>query len=66
MSSPKKNTKPQIKINPKNKGTFTRYCKRQGFKGVTKACIEKGCKSKNPKTKKRACFAKNFAKKKSK
>lgn len=56
----------QIKINPKNKGTFTKYCKKNGFKGVTKSCIKKGCKSKNHKTKKRACFAKAFAKKKSK
>jgi len=59
-----KNTKPKIVINPKNKGTFTKYCKKQGYKGVTKSCINKGCKSKNSKTKKRACFAKAFAKKK--
>jgi len=60
-----KNTGPKkIVINSKNKGKFTSYCKKQGYKGVTKACISKGCKSKNPKTKKRACFAKAFAKNK--
>ena len=51
-----------IEIEVKHTGTFTRYCKSKGFRGVTKKCIEEGCKSKNKTTKKRACFAKNFAK----
>ena len=55
------NKKPVIKIKKKkNEGTFKKYCKDNGFKGVTKACVDKGCKSKNSKTKKRACFAKAF------
>ena len=54
------NNKPVIKIKKKNEDTFTRYCKSKGYSGVTKACLDKGCKSKNPKTKKRACFAKAF------
>ena len=40
------------------KGTFTEYCKKQGYKGVTNECIKKGLKSKNPKTRSRAKFAK--------
>jgi len=55
--------KTNIKINPKNKGKFTEYCKKQGYKGVTCGCINKGLKSKNPKTRKRANFARNFGKK---
>jgi len=57
-------SKNKIMIKKSNKGKFTSYCKKQGYKGVTKTCINKGCKSKNSKTKKRACFAKTFAKKK--
>lgn len=37
----------------KNKGSFRKYC---GGK-VTKACIEQGKKSKDPKTKRRAVLA---------
>jgi len=44
------------------KGAFTAYCKRQGFKGVTKACIEKAKRSKNPTTRKRAILAETFRK----
>jgi len=39
-------------------GAFTRWCKRQGYSGVTNECIQKGLKSKNPTIKKRAAFAK--------
>ncbi len=46
-------------IDPKNKGTFTSYCKRNGFNGVTSECIAKGKNSKNPTTRKRATFADN-------
>jgi len=38
-------------------GSFTSYCKKQGYKGVTKACIAKAKKSKNSKTRKRAVLA---------
>ena len=55
----KKAEKSSIYIDPKNKNTFTRYCKGLGFNGVTRACIEKGKKSKNPTTRKRAVFAEN-------
>ncbi len=55
--------KKKIEIKPENKGKFTQYCKRKGYKGVTKKCIEEGKKSPNPKTRKRATFAANFAKK---
>lgn len=48
-----------IHIKPENKGKFTDYCKGLGFGGVTEKCIAKGKASKNPKTKKRATFAKN-------
>lgn len=49
----------KIEIDPKNKGTFTKYCKSIGESGVTDKCIEKGKSSKNPVTKKRAVFADN-------
>ena len=42
------------------KGAFTRYCKRQGYKGVTKECIAKAKKSKNPTTRRRAVLAETF------
>lgn len=47
-------------------GAFTAWCKRRGYSGVTEACIQEGLRSKNPKTRKRAAFAKaarNIAKK---
>ncbi len=46
-----------IYIKPKNRGTFTAYCKRNGYGGVTSECIAKGKKSPNSKTRKRATFA---------
>lgn len=48
----------KIKINPKNKGSFTDYC---GGK-VTDECIQKGKNSPNPTTRKRANFAANVRK----
>jgi len=39
-------------------GAFTEWCKRQGYSGVTSACIEKGLKSKSLTIKRRAAFAK--------
>lgn len=55
----KKKKKSKIKINPKNKGTFTSFCRKLGYSGVTSACIAKGKRSKNPTTRKRANFAAN-------
>lgn len=49
-----------ITINPKNKGTFTKYCKSMGFESVTCECIQKGLESDNDLTRKRANFAKQF------
>lgn len=49
-----------IKLDPKKKGTFTKYCKAKGHKGVTCECIKEGLGSPNELTNKRANFAKNF------
>lgn len=52
-----------ININPEHKGLFKKYCKRvTGSDEVTIVCIEKGLKSKDPKIRKRAVFAKNARK----
>ena len=45
------------------KGTFREWCKQQGYNGCTKEAIEKGLKSKNPKIRKKAAFAKAVSKK---
>lgn len=39
-------------------GSFTAYCRRSGFAGVTAECITKGLASKDPKIRKKAAFAK--------
>jgi len=39
------------------KGSFTRWCKANGYGGVTGACIAAGLKSKNPSIRKKAAFA---------
>jgi hypothetical protein len=39
-------------------GSFTRWCKSQGYGSVTSACIAAGLKSKDPKIRKKAGFAK--------
>ena len=44
------------------KGAFTRWCKEQGFSGVTKRCITMGLASKNPTIRKRANLARQFRK----
>lgn len=46
----------------KNPGAFTEYCKRKGYKGVTKECIEEGKKSPNPTTRRRAHLAETLRK----
>ncbi len=50
--------KNKIKIKPSKRGSFTKYC---GGK-VTNKCIQKGKKSKNPATRKKATFAANARK----
>lgn len=54
--------KSNIRIKPSNKGKFTRWCKRQGYGGVTAACINKGKNSKSASVRKMATFAKNARK----
>ena len=49
----------KIEIDPKNKGTFTKYCKSIGEGSVTQKCIDKGKASSNKTTNKRAVFAEN-------
>jgi len=41
----------------KKPGAFTEWCRRQGFSGATKACIEKGKRSSNPTIRRRAYLA---------
>jgi hypothetical protein len=41
----------------KNRGSFSEWCKRQGYEGATKECIEKGKRSSNPTTRRRAHLA---------
>ena len=43
-------------------GSFTKYCKSKGYKGVTNKCIAEAKKSKNPTTRKRATLAQTFRK----
>ena len=51
--------KPKIQIKESKKGSFTKYCKSKGYKGVTSKCIAEGKKSKSPAIRKKATFAKN-------
>lgn len=51
-----------IYIKPKNRGTFTKYCKSKGHGGVTTDCISEGLASTNTTTRKRANFARNARK----
>jgi hypothetical protein len=46
----------------KKPGAFTEWCKRQGFSGVTKECIEMGKRSSNPTTRRRAHLAETLKK----
>ena len=46
----------------KKPGSFTAWCKAQGFGGVTAECIAKGKRSKNPTTRRRANLAATFKK----
>jgi hypothetical protein len=51
--------KPKIHIKKKNRGTFTKYCERNGYNGVTNECINKALNSNSSKLKKKALFARN-------
>jgi hypothetical protein len=42
------------------KGTFTAWCKKQGYGGVTSGCISAGLKSNDTATKRRAVLARTF------
>ena len=46
------------------KGSFTRWCKRQGYSKVNIACINRGKKSKSLKIRRKAVFAQNIRPKK--
>jgi hypothetical protein len=46
----------------KKPGAFREWCKKQGYEGATKECIEKGKKSSNPTIKRRANLAQTLKK----
>lgn len=46
----------------KNPGAFTEWCRRRGYEGVTKECIEEGKRSPNPTTRRRAVLAETLRK----
>ena len=48
-----------IHIRPENVGSFTAYCRRHGYKGVTNQCIQEGKASKSAAIRKKATFALN-------
>lgn len=56
--------RPPLKVNikPSMEGTFTAWCKRQGFGGVTEECIQKGLNSRDAGIRKKANFARNARK----
>jgi len=55
----KKKKKLKIKIKPSKVGSFTAYCKRKGYSGVTSSCIAQGKRSKSAAIRKKATFASN-------
>jgi hypothetical protein len=59
MAPRKPKGKSGIKIKPSKVGTFTAWCKRNGFASVTSACIAKGKKAKSGAIRKKATFAGN-------
>jgi hypothetical protein len=52
-----KKKKKWIKGAIKSPGSFTRWCRSRGHKGVTAVCIAEGKRSKDPKIRKRAHLA---------
>ena len=55
----KRKGKLKINIKPSMEGSFTAWCKRQGFGSVTQECIAKGLASKDPRIRRKANFARN-------
>ena len=51
--------KSKIKIESKNAGKFTEWCKRHGYNSVTLACIAAGLRSSDARVRRMANFAKN-------
>jgi len=51
--------KSKIKIKPSRRGSFTSWCKRKGYGGVTSTCIAAGKRSKSASIRKKATFAGN-------
>jgi len=49
-----------IYIKPSKRGSFTAWCKRQGFDSVTAECVARGKASKDKRIQKKAIFAGNF------
>lgn len=55
-------SKSGIYIKPSKRGSFTKWCKNQGYGGVTSECIRKGKNSKSSAIRKKATFAANARK----
>jgi len=62
MAKKKKKKKLKIKIKPSKRGSFTAWCKRQGFSGPNSSCVAKGLRSKNPSIRRKANFSRNAKK----
>ena len=62
MAKKKRKKKLRIKIKKSTQGSFTAYCKRKGYSGVTTTCISQGLKSSSPSIRKKANFARNARK----
>ena len=58
----KKKKKPKIYIKPSKRGSFTAWCKRQGFSGSNSSCIAAGKRSKSAAIRRKANFAANAKK----
>ena len=58
----KKNNNNWAKTAVKKPGAFRSWCRKQGYSKVNTRCIQKGLKSKNPTTRKRARLALTFKK----
>lgn len=57
-----KKSKFSIDIKQSKEGSFTQYCKKHKFNGVTQECIAQAKKSKSPAIRKKAVFAQNAKK----
>lgn len=54
-----KGGKPRIHIKPSKRGSFTAWCKKKGYGGVTSKCISAGKNSSSSAIRKKATFAAN-------